>query len=643
MRLFKCSRYDYIRGIMKKFIQVLILLLYICSIGAYADSKHDDEFLKKNREKYLYSFQHEGQKYEAYVLWFDMNDPLLRVDVAMAGNKIGSVAKLEDLSKSHGEEEVLGSINAAFFNMREDTQPASTVVINGDVQHIANYGSVMGFNSENKLIIERPYIKLEGAIDGQWEAPYDWKAENINHLYQKPFHSIMIFNDFYVGKAPVDVRCVLVERNQVIGIFDYFPELSKDQYVLCAYDKNLLKYFKIGSHVEYRSRYFFDEGNKSSNQILSMDEIKTAVGVGPTLVKDGKYAIAKDLERHSLSSYSQRSMIGMSADKRLAMVVTSKMRFDTLAYLALDLGLKEAINLDGGGSSSMMVGDIPIRSTSRKISNAVVVKKVKSPLTRVKLNDIELYFDVEPIIYEGRTMLPMRKIMEKLGCHVKYEPETKKIIVDRYQKRFEFASGSNEVISGNKTYKMDVPILIRGNRSFISVRFLTEFLGGTVEWDQVQRLVSLDLPTTQTYYEVALALYNNKSYDYALNEFSKVLDMNSSHIGALRYSAMIYEKIFFDYRSALTHYEKIHEILPDDVENIRHLIYIYTKLGAENELIKIYHELLEKEPSDFAYIGLARLYKGIDKDRAKLYYLWIQENSKNQNYTYEAKKYLGVK
>lgn len=622
---------------------ILLVLLYVNALNVYAQTRYEEEILEKNREKYLYQFEYEGKKYDAYVLWFDMNDPLLRVDIAMAGDKIGSVASLEDLSKPAPGEEVLGSINAAFFNMREDTQPASTIILDGELEHIANYGSVMGFNSKNRLIIERPYIHIEGAIDGQWEAPYYWKAENINHLYQKPFSFVMLFDSFYTGKSPVDVKCVLVENNRVIGIYDEFPEIKKGQYVLCAYDKKLLSSFKLGSHVEYRSRYFFDEGNKSSNRILAFDEIKTAVGVGPTLVKGGKYAIAKDLERHSLSSFSQRSMIGMTANHRLAMVVTSKMSFDALAHLALDLGLKDAINLDGGGSSSMMTGDMPIRSTSRKLSNAVVVKKVKSPLTRVKLNDIELYFDVEPFVYEGRTMLPMRKIMEKLGCHVEYDVTTKKIIVDRYQKRFEFRSGSNEVVSGNKTYKMDVPILIHGGRSFISVRFLTEFLGGTVAWDQAERLVSLDLPTTQTYYEIALALYHSKSYDYALNEFAKVLDMNKEHIGALKYSAAIYEKVLFDYRSALVHYSKIHEILPDDIEIIKHLIHLYTKLGAEAELIKMYQELLEKEPSDFAYIGLARLYKNIDRDRAKLYYLWVNENSKNSTYVYEAKKYLEIK
>lgn len=621
---------------MKKLLPLFLILLLAISVRVNADEMHAKEEIEKAQKEHLYEFEHEGKKYEAYVLWFDMNDPLLRVDVAMAGDKIGSVANLESLAKSSSDEEVLGAINAAFFNMREDTQSASTIILNGEVEHIANYGSVMGFNSRNKLILERPYIKIQGAIDGQWEEPYYWEAENINHLYAKPFDKIMLFNSYYTGKTPADIHCVVVDRNNVVGVYDYFPELSKTQYAICSYDKSLLKSFKPGRNVEYRSRYFFDEGNKSSNKILSFDEIKTALGVGPTLVKDGKYAIAQDLERHSLSSFSLRSMIGMTQDKRLAMVVTSKMSFDTLAHLALELGLKDAINLDGGGSSSMISKGIPIRSTNRKLSNAVVVKRVKAPLTRVKLNELELFFDREPLIYEGRTMLPMRKIMEKLGCDVQYDDKTKKIKVTRYQKSFEFQVGSTEVSSSGKSYQMDVPIIVRKDMSFISVRFLTEFLGGTVNWDEKEKVVLLELPTTQTYYEAALEFYHQKSYEFALNEFAKVLDMNPEHIGALRYSASINETIFKDMRSALSQYQKIYEVLPDDVENIRKLIQIYTNLNLEPEMIKMFEALLEVEPGDYAHMALARLYKHKDKTKSDFHYRWIMEHSKMEMNVKEA-------
>ena len=39
----------------------------------------------------------------------------------------------------------------------------------------------------------------------------------------------------------------------------------------------------------------------------------------------------------------------------------------------------------------------------------------------VKLDGRTLEFDVNPIIEEGRTLVPFRKIFEELGCSVSYQ------------------------------------------------------------------------------------------------------------------------------------------------------------------------------------------------------------------------------
>lgn len=62
-------------------------------------------------------------------------------------------------------------------------------------------------------------------------------------------------------------------------------------------------------------------------------------------------------------------------------------------------------------------------------------------------------------------------------------PDGKSVYVSRYGIDLEFTIGSNVVKSGQKTYEMDVPIVVHKNRSYISLRFLTEFLGGVVKWD----------------------------------------------------------------------------------------------------------------------------------------------------------------
>lgn len=612
-------------------------------LGRKKDESLSKEEVQKIIDEHKYIFEYKGKKYDVKIAKFDLKDPNARVSIVMSEDKIGSVAKITDLAKPKKDDEiVLGAINGAFFNMRPDSQPASTILINGSIEHIENYGSMASFDGTNKLIIAKPHIKIIGSINGQWEAPYYWEGYNINHLYKRPFNAIMIFNDKYTGESPSgDMKCVVVNRNKVIEITNKFPEIDSNTYVLCAYEKYVLDNFKVGDTVEYRARYFERDGKKAADKVYKINDLKNAIGVGPTLVQDGKYAIEKGLEGHILSGYAKRSMVGMDFDKNLYMIVTSEMNFDTMAQLALKLKLKEAINLDGGGSSSLVVGGIPIKNTSRKLSNAIVVKKVNNKLIRVKLNDLELFFDVDPFIYNGRTMLPLRKILEKLGCDVKWNSSTGEIEVSRYNDKLAFKSNSKSVILNGKKYEMDVPILLKDGRSFISVRFLTEFLGGRVDWEASKRLVVLDLPTTNTHYVVAKALYMRKSYEYALFEFEKVLKLDENHVGSLKYTAKIYEEHLKDYRTAINYYEKVLKLLPEDFDNYNSLGELYLKLDRKSEAINLYNLWIEKDGKSLvARLGAARAYSDLDNENALIHYKWIKTNAKDVVILDEADKFI---
>lgn len=590
-----------------------------------------------------YIFEYEGEEYKVKIAKFDLKNPNIRVDVVMSEDKIGSVASIGELSKKKSkDEEILGAINGAFFNMRPDSQPASTILINGDIEHIENYGSLAAFDGKNKLMIVKPHIKIQGSINGQWEKPYLWEGYNINHLYKAPFNAIMVFNDKYTGEAPSgNIKCVVVNRNKVVDITDKFPKIDKNTYVLCAYEGYVLNHFKIGDSVEYRTRYYERNGKLASDKIYKINDIKNAIGVGPTLVENGKYAIEEGLEGHILSKYANRSMIGMDYDDNLYMIVTSKMSFDTMAALALKLKLKDAINLDGGGSSSLVSNNIMLQNTTRKLSNAIVVKKVPEKLIRVVLNDLELFFDVDPFIYQGRTMLPLRKILEKLGCDVTWNEKTGVISVSRYNDKLEFKSNSKSVVLNARDYEMDVPILLKDGRSFISVRFLTEFLGGKVDWNSDERMVILDLPTTNTYYVIAKALYDRKSYEYALFEFEKVLKLDSKHIGSLKYSAKIYSDFLKDNRTAASLYEKILTILPDDMDTFKILGGIYLADDRKEDAIRLYRKWIEKNSTSLdARLGLARAYSNFDNDNAKLNYKWILENTQDPVIVNEANGFI---
>ena len=98
-------------------------------------------------------------------------------------------------------------------------------------------------------------------------------------------------------------------------------------------------------------------------------EAQTAIGGGPVLINAGKYANTWSEEMFDVggvnpTSNNPRTAIGVTAEKKLVFFVcegrnqtegVAGLTTEDLANVLLSLGCVEAINLDGGGSSCMLV------------------------------------------------------------------------------------------------------------------------------------------------------------------------------------------------------------------------------------------------------------------------------------------------
>jgi hypothetical protein len=111
--------------------------------------------------------------------------------------------------------------------------------------------------------------------------------------------------------------------------------------------------------------------------------LQEAVGGGPRMLRGGKVSVEGD---SSLAAAKHpRTAAGWDAQGRLALVVvdgrqagwSAGITLNELAALMLEMGCREAVNLDGGGSSTMWVkGEIknkPSDKRERPVANALVV------------------------------------------------------------------------------------------------------------------------------------------------------------------------------------------------------------------------------------------------------------------------------
>jgi N-acetylmuramoyl-L-alanine amidase len=111
---------------------------------------------------------------------------------------------------------------------------------------------------------------------------------------------------------------------------------------------------------------------------------------------------------------------------------------------------------------------------------------------RIEIDQVELESDVDPLIEEGRTLLPARALFEKLGGSVSWNASKREVTILYEGKTIVLTINNNIAIVNSQKVKMDVPAKIVNSRTVIPIRFVSENFGLFVEWDGAKRLVSVD-------------------------------------------------------------------------------------------------------------------------------------------------------
>lgn len=102
---------------------------------------------------------------------------------------------------------------------------------------------------------------------------------------------------------------------------------------------------------------------------------------------------------------------------------------------------------------------------------------------KVKINDQALYFDVNPIIDNGRTLVPLRGIFESMGADVQWEAQTQTVLATRGGTQVRLQIGSENAYVNDQEIALDTPAKIVNGSTLVPVRFISESFGATVGWD----------------------------------------------------------------------------------------------------------------------------------------------------------------
>ncbi len=144
----------------------------------------------------------------------------------------------------------------------------------------------------------------------------------------------------------------------------------------------------------------------------------------------------------------------------------------------------------------------------------------------IYVDNEKVFLDVEPFIEDGRTLIPLRGVFEKLGAKVDWNKSLQEVVIKDDNNEIEMLLGKNKVMVNGIIKDIDVPTRMINSRTFAPLRFIVENLGHDVSWDESTRSVYISKNDTFAADKnvissvgtkenlIALLEYNSRLYNY---------------------------------------------------------------------------------------------------------------------------------
>lgn len=129
---------------------------------------------------------------------------------------------------------------------------------------------------------------------------------------------------------------------------------------------------------------------------------------------------------------------------------------------------------------------------------------------QVKVDGVNIPFDVPPQIVNNRTMVPMRAIFEKLQAEVQWDDASKTIVAKKGTTSVRIKIGDNILYVNNKPITLDSPAQVIQGRTMVPVRAISESFCLEVDWDWDNKVVSIE--------ELSPSEVMHKAYNYMVGD-----------------------------------------------------------------------------------------------------------------------------
>ncbi len=321
-------------------------------------------------------------------LSIDLTRPELDI---VAGLALDSLLGRETASSiavrnSNADQSVIAAINADFFNMKTGEADMNQVVEGEIVKGVQRPLRGQFGLDINRMPHVEPFIFVGAAIAHRSSIPID----GVNIL---PDSGVFLLNHFAnqpAKRKQVSLRFIRISDDTTItivsgqGVADSSKRINDSTYVLVGTEEAFLSGLAPQDTVRLVLGF-----------LPRTQRIKTLVGGLPAIVRDGQI-IARDsmpgMGRRFTASRHPRTGVGFSKDGKTLFFVTVDGRQESsvgmtlveFAELLTELGCNTALNLDGGGSTTMVINGEVVNSPSdptgeRLVANVLMVVRRPPP------------------------------------------------------------------------------------------------------------------------------------------------------------------------------------------------------------------------------------------------------------------------
>jgi len=292
----------------------------------------------------------------------------ISIEPVLSGNGLSGTKKVSSMVAQNN---AIAGINASFFKPSTGT-PLGTLIINEEILTGPIFDRVTLGIGKDEFKMAR--ISLQGTIntpDGR-----EIKIDNVNQPRMLSSYTL-IYSSKWGKIAPPSPKYgiqVAVNNNKVTEISKNSLSIAKNGFVIVGSEKQLGK-LKVNDEVKIKF---------STNP--DWTGIKHAISGGPYLIKEGKIFIdVNDQKLGSIGGRNPRTAVGYTQDNKFIMITidgrqkgSNGATFGELAEIMKKLGCINAMNLDGGSSTQMIVQNRvvnhPLNRGGSYVASGLIVK-----------------------------------------------------------------------------------------------------------------------------------------------------------------------------------------------------------------------------------------------------------------------------